>query len=218
MDTKSDILKAALGTNMKLAHEGHSSWYASLERLFKNANLEYLKCMADKVELANQINEVKGKLQAGFDKVWEGDKLKFQREGKLELFASLMGKFGYSKYLSEVKNPYHRIALARMRTSAHKFPIESGRYDKIPRTERECPLGCKEVGDEYHYMNTCLHPFISDIIRAANGKIGNLDKEFVNLNAKDKLNYTLNHEDPRILSVVAKFCYNIQETYRDLAL
>ena len=40
--------------------------------------------------------------------------------------------------LEVVKNPNHQAALTKVRISAHKYPIETGRYMKLKREEREC--------------------------------------------------------------------------------
>ena len=53
-----------------------------------------------------------------------------------------------------------RRAIAKIRTSAHKFPIETDRYASIPREERLCILGCDAIGDEKHYISECMHPSI----------------------------------------------------------
>ena len=49
-----------------------------------------------------------------------------------------------------------------MRISCHLLPIESGRYKKIPRVERLCPLcNRSEIGDEFHYLLKCTHSSLS---------------------------------------------------------
>ena len=134
---------------------GHKSWYSYLVRILKYFKLDYLNFILDEHELLFQMGKIKERLQSIFIEKWKEDKLKFQNEGKIELLASLLRDFGQSGYLSKMVNPKHRIALTKMRISAHKFPIETGRYLHIPRGDRECPLGCGEVGDEYHFMIKC---------------------------------------------------------------
>ena len=46
----------------------------------------------------------------------------------------------------------------RLRLSSHSFPVETGRWRRIPRNERMCPH-CNILGDEIHYIYTC--PIIS---------------------------------------------------------
>lgn len=58
----------------------------------------------------------------------------------------------YLKMLS--KNEY--IPLAKFRTSNHKLPVETGRWDNTPYHDRKCVLCHKnDIGDEFHYLLIC---------------------------------------------------------------
>ena len=48
------------------------------------------------------------------------------------------------------------LTFCRFRTTNHKLPIETGRWQNIPRQDRLCLL-CNEncIGDEYHYILEC---------------------------------------------------------------
>ena len=43
----------------------------------------------------------------------------------------------------------------QFRISAHKFPIETGRYINTERQNRVCTLCERGIGDELHYFSTC---------------------------------------------------------------
>lgn len=45
--------------------------------------------------------------------------------------------------------------LARFRTSNHKLPIETGRWNDIERSNRLCNLCKRDIGDEFHYILCC---------------------------------------------------------------
>ena len=46
--------------------------------------------------------------------------------------------------------------LFKIRTSNHKLPIETSRWDDIEISERKCPLcNTNDIGDEYHYLLRC---------------------------------------------------------------
>ena len=56
---------------------------------------------------------------------------------------------------------YHkyRSSVARLRVSAHFFPIEIGRMMNKPREQRMCPFCLnKEIGGEHHYIFKSTHP------------------------------------------------------------
>jgi hypothetical protein len=49
------------------------------------------------------------------------------------------------------------ILLCRFRCGNHRLPIESGRWQNIPRQKRLCHLcDSREMGDEYHYTNVLI--------------------------------------------------------------
>ena len=50
--------------------------------------------------------------------------------------------------------------MCKFRISAHRLPIESGRYLKIERVNRKC-IECNKVGDEMHYFLDCNEQQIS---------------------------------------------------------
>ena len=54
----------------------------------------------------------------------------------------------------EPKTPeYKRIALTRLRLSAHQLKIETGRWSRIPRDQRRCK--CGGIEDEAHVLFHC---------------------------------------------------------------
>jgi len=63
------------------------------------------------------------------------------QSSKLGVFLSIKTRFSLSDYLTKSIYPSCRIALSKIRLSDHKFPIEVGRYENIPREYRLCPFG-----------------------------------------------------------------------------
>ena len=50
------------------------------------------------------------------------------------------------------------INLTRFRTSNHRFPVETGRYNDTDRAERKCRLcNANDIGDEMHYLLICSY-------------------------------------------------------------
>ncbi|KXJ06071.1 NSFL1 cofactor p47 [Exaiptasia diaphana] len=76
--------------------------------------------------------------------------------GKLRTYCKIKRNFKFENYLDNVSNVRHRIAGTKLRVSAHKLPVESGRYQKIAYDDRKCTLcGSNSVGDEFHYIMSC---------------------------------------------------------------
>ena len=48
------------------------------------------------------------------------------------------------------------ISIIKFRTSNHKLPVETGRWENIPYGERKCSLCNKnDIGDKFHYLLVC---------------------------------------------------------------
>ena len=59
------------------------------------------------------------------------------------------------RYLSVIQNMEMRRYITKFRISAHKFPIETGRYINTERQNRLCALCERGIGDELHYFSKC---------------------------------------------------------------
>ena len=62
--------------------------------------------------------------------------------------------FGIEKYLVKL-NSYDRAMIAKFRCSNIKFPIETGRWNGVPKHERICNLCGNGIGYEFHYLFIC---------------------------------------------------------------
>ena len=47
------------------------------------------------------------------------------------------------------------LTLCKFRTTNHKLPIEHGRWNNIPRENRNNLCNLEEIGDEFHYILNC---------------------------------------------------------------
>ena len=59
---------------------------------------------------------------------WYSSRVRYS-QGKLRLYTTLKERPGFETYLT-LKNPKFRQAIIKLRISAHKLPIETGRYDQ----------------------------------------------------------------------------------------
>ena len=66
-------------------------------------------------------------LKKQLEKMWYSNKEKYS-QGKLKLYISFKEHPGFENYLNE-SNPKLRQAITKIRISAHKFPIEAGRFE-----------------------------------------------------------------------------------------
>ena len=71
-----------------------------------------------------------------------------------ELYSLFKEEFQLESYLSKL-NTCDRIQISKLMCSNFKFPIETGRWSRVPRQERICNLCRNGLGDEFHYVFTC---------------------------------------------------------------
>ena len=76
-------------------------------------------------------------------------------KSKLHSYSKLKTKIGIEKYLTQISNINHRIAMTKIRLSNHKLSIETGRHQKIDRLKRICPFCPRYIENEEHFMIKC---------------------------------------------------------------
>ena len=110
----------------------------------------------------------------------------------LRLFRKVRVNFNFEYYLSQVQNVKHRQAVTKLRISAHKLPVETGRCKNIPYDDRICKY-CDliEIGNEQHYLNLY--------------KI----KSLMLFNTQDLFHYVLAMKDKNIIKISSKYCFEI---------
>ena len=137
-------------------------------------------------------------------------------KGKLHVLDLVKEAYGREEYLGQIRIPQYRIALTKMRISAHKFPIETDRYIKLPRDERLCPLGCLEIGDEAHYLLKCEYPSLAQIRIGILDQFKSINPNFCISNESDKLKLLLNPPNPESAILASKLCYKLQKRFKDI--
>ena len=120
----------------------------------------------------------------------------------------------FESYLDLIKNVKKRVAVTKMRISCHLLPIESGRYKKIPRVERLCPLcNRSEIGDEFHYLLKCTHSSLSHIRGIFLESLYSINSNFTNMSYKALFLYIMSMCDQNILNLSASYIENILNCY-----
>ena len=212
----SPLIKATLSTSMALADIGKNSWFKIITRVLKFCELDYLLFTNDTVEIDYQIKNLDKRLKQIFINKWSEERVGYTVDSKLDLFVSLKDNYEMSKYLLSRINPHYKLAISKIRLSAHKLPIETERYSNTPRVDRTCPLGCQAIGDEYHYLFICLHPSISKVYMPIHNNLKILIPEFDNIDIKEQFKLVLNSSDHSILNLTGKLCLKIQAVFKEI--
>ena len=96
-------------------------------------------------------------LKKRFRKMWLTD---IRQSRKLEYYSMYKTQFLKEPYLDSVRRYHDRASTTRLRTSAHRLAIETGRYSKIPREHRYCSWCNLSMGEllcesESHFLDHC---------------------------------------------------------------
>ena len=92
----------------------------------------------------------------------------------------------------------------------HLLPVESGRYEKIPRVERLCLLcNTSEIGDEFHYLLKCTHSSLSHLRGIFLERLYSINSNFTNMPCKELFYiYIMSLCDESIINLSASYIEN----------
>ena len=123
---------------------------------------------------------------------------------KLRTYRKFKTTFAPEPYLDILVDRNLRRHYARLRTSAHKLHIETGRFTKTAPEQRICQMCTSgEVEDETHFLTTChMHQTDRNKLYEI---VQNSCTNFRPLNNSNKMIWLLSAEQPDIVCAVAKF-------------
>ena len=78
-----------------------------------------------------------------------------KHDSKLRTYSLIKESVEIENYLITTRNINARVCLTKFRLSNHKLMIETGRHQKVPKTERFCPFCYGMVEDEIHFLINC---------------------------------------------------------------
>ena len=137
------------------------------------------------------------------------DKFDSSVGNKLSLYSEVKNEVRFESYLDLIKNVKIIVAVTKLRIYCHLLPIESGRYKKIPRVERLCPLcNRSEIGDEFQYLLKCTHSSLSHIRGIFLESLYLINSNFTNMSCKAR-NFFI-----YILSMCDENITNLSASYR----
>ena len=97
------------------------------------------------------------KLKSLFTDAW---KHSIENSSKLTFYREVKDVFSWERYLDADINFNIRRSTAQIRCSSHKLSLETGRYNRTPRSDRICLYclnteGVSTVEDENHLLESC---------------------------------------------------------------
>jgi len=125
---------------------------------------------------------------------------------KLRTYCCFKTEFKVEHYCTLIMPPSHRSALSKFRCGVAPIRLETGRFEKLPESERICPLcNSGEVESESHVLLKC--PIYSDIRTELFENMVRAVPNFFDVSFIDQLNFifTTTH----VTRIVAKTCFKI---------
>ena len=142
-----------------------------------------------------------------------------ENTGKLRTFRKIKKYFEYEKYLNKISNFKYRQAITKLRISAHKLTVETGRYNNVPYNDRLCRL-CElnEVGDEHHFLMSCTNMKFIDLRTKFIDNLYKINRFFNLFTSKNLFIYIMAMKDKSIMKLVGKHCFDVLATFDSLVM
>ena len=207
--SESPLIQDTLALAKTLHNEGTTSWFTSIVKISDIIGIHF-NSLGECKNLADQ------NLRKLLNQIWYENKETYS-EGKLKLYTSLKLRPGFEQYLNE-PNPKLRQAITKIRISAHKFPIETGRFENKNKTDRICPLCCEGIGSEIHYLIECKNELISKTRSEFIKPFFNKWKGIHKLSQEELCKAILECQNDDMITVTGTLCLKIQQAFENEAL
>ena len=127
-------------------------WITFVESIFNETGFSYVWLLQNNHHPKNLNLVISERLKNQYFQVWADT---VHHSGKSVCYRMFKNSINLEPYLlilpENMKNTF-----IKYRTSNHRLPIETGRWENITRSERVCTLCDKNlIGDEYHYVFEC---------------------------------------------------------------
>ena len=154
----SPLLMNALRTSISLHSNGTVSWFSSVVHLLNLGCLDYQTlALSFSTKKKYLINRLRKELEKLYVDQWENERqniIRKQQKSKLELYSNIKTSYRRETYIDDVRDIQTRKCITQTRLSAHKFPIEQGRYKNIYPESNEYATYVVTILLE---MNSLLH-------------------------------------------------------------
>ena len=124
---------------------------------------------------------------------------------------------GFEQYLN-LSNPKLQQAITKIKISAYKFPIETGRNENKNPTEKLCPLCCEVIGDECHYLIACKSKEMSSLRNKFITPFFYNWKVINKISTEEFCRAILSCQNDETKLQVGLLCLKIQEAFEEQAL
>ena len=182
----------ALDSNLQIQDQGLFTWTSMIQYILNSCNFSNIwsNCGSSIRNDKKFIKLLKERLQNNYSEMVKKTMNNDQRansksKNKLRTYRILKQDHKQEKYLTLIKDPKLRSAVAKMRLSDHRLMIERGRHLKIEIEHRICTkCNLHLLEDELHAVMVC--PAFSDKRLALFSDIRRLLTDWDNMNVNEQ--------------------------------
>ena len=213
-EKENTLLYNALAENHLL--RSTKSWLRKINTLLSKLNLTLNDISNNNI--ITLTNKIKACFHSAFIEYWQTEMSSDQRKGeqgnKLRTHRKFKTTFTKEPYLTDCQNSAHRKSFAKLRLSAHKLQIETGRYSKerLPPDKRLCTIcNNNECEDEFHFVMCCAK--YSNLRQNLFQTVEKLYPHFKMLNNDSRFIWLMANADSKIINLIAKFiheCFQVR--------
>ena len=104
--------------------------------------------------------------------------------------------------------------MTRFRISAHRLPIETGRYANIEHNLCLCPIcNSNKIEDEYHYFSYCSNKRLEKFRENFLYELVDVNCQFGLLGTNNLFLYCVSMNDKNIIDSTARYIYEIMNFF-----
>ena len=186
-----------------LCENGNNSfkWINYVKSIFDETGNSEIWQVQENVNLNFLKFNVKQILHDQFIQKWFSD---IDNSSRGKFYSKFKTDFCMEPYLIRLRK-FSRLYICKLRTCNIKFPIETGRWNRIPEIERKCKLCKTGLGDEYHYISLCNN---ADVVKIRNAYIPNYYRINPNIN---KLYGMLKYCNLHVLTNLSIFIQKVEK-------
>ena len=205
-----DIIKRVLSYTKRVKERHSSTVYSAFKfessNVFTpNFNLFISKFNINQYELETlSRNKIKQTCNDFYDRYWW---IKILDSPKATSYASFKNSICLEKYLHEINNHKHKVALSRFRLSNHNLLIEKGRHmrPRLERNERKCFICKEKIENEMHFLTEC--PLYKNERAILYQACRENSKNFTSLTKEQKFIFIMTNECANVMRSLGKFVF-----------
>ncbi len=203
--------------NLQMVFENKNCWLMNIRRLV-NDTLG-LKHLWENQGTVKHVKSAVSNLKAIFEFQWANALNKINQHSssgnKLRTYAIFKKHFNYEKYLDFNTDYKKRKSITKLRISAHKLEIESGRYQNkkkgkvlVPAKDRLCKFcSSNNVEDEKHVVMYCKN--YTDDRRILFKLLDDIFPNLCQISDDEQFNFIMKCEDPELFKMFVIFIEKI---------